>query len=307
VNRERALVLVAVVVTLLAWSSAFVVLRGVAPVFGGGALALGRLFVGTLALGVVALIQRRWIAPTAREWVLIAIYGVAWFGAYNVALNIAEHTLDAGTAAMLVNFAPVLIAIGGGVFLGEGFSRWLLAGAAVAFAGVVLIGVSTSLATGTWHPIDLAGVLWALLAAVTYALGVLVQKPAIRRLPAGQVTFLGCAIGMVACLPFSGSLLHDLARAPLAADLGILYLALVPTALGFSTWAYALQRMPAGRLGISTYVVPVIAIVLALLVFRELPGWLTILGGVIALAGVAISRRPSRPRLVPEARESLPE
>jgi len=309
VNRERVLVLIAIAITLLAWASAFVVIRGVAPHVGGGALALGRLAVGTVALGIVALIQRRWMRPTGREWLLIVIYGVAWFGAYNVALNLAEHTLDAGTSAMLVGIGPILIALGGGVLLGEGIPRWLLIGTGVAFAGVVLIGLGTSLAPGGGRPVDLGGVLWALVAAVTYALGVLMQKPAIRRLPAGQVTFLGCAIGMVACLPFAGELARELGRARVSADLGILYLGIVPTAIGFSTWAYALQRMPAGRLGISTYIVPVITIVLALVVFHELPTWLGIAGGVLALAGVALSRRrrPGRVTPVPEPAESLPE
>ncbi len=297
----------AIAVTLLAWASAFVVIRGVAPHVGGGALALGRLAVGTLALAVIALVQRQWVRPTGREWLQIVVYGAAWFGAYNVALNLAEHTLDAGTSAILVGIGPILIALGGGVFLGEGVPRWLLIGTGVAFVGVVLIGLGTSLTPGGGKPLDLGGVLWALLAAVTYAIGVLLQKPVIRRIPTSQVTLLGCAIGTVACLPFAGQLAHDLGRAPVALGLGILYLGVVPTAIGFSTWGYALQRMPAGRLGVSTYVVPVIVIVLALVFFRELPTWLAIAGGVLALAGVALSRRRDRRSAVPAPAESLPE
>jgi drug/metabolite transporter (DMT)-like permease len=292
--RERALVWIAVIVTLLAWASAFVVIRGVAPHVPGGALALGRLIVGTLALGVVALLQRRWMRPTAREWIQIVAYGVAWFGAYNVALNIAEHSLDAGTTAMIVGAGPILIALGGGLFLGEGIPKWLAIGAGVAFVGVILIGLSTSLTTA--KGVDPIGVVWSLVAAVTYAIGVLVQKPAIRRLPAGQVTFMGCAIGMIVCLPFLGQLASSLAGAPVSAVLGIIYLGLVPTAVGFSAWAYALQRTPAGRLSVSTYIVPAVAIVLALIFFGEIPAPLAIVGGIICLAGVAISRRRSRVR-----------
>ena len=312
--RSRALLLGAILFTLLAWASAFVVIRGVAPSIPGGALALGRLGVGTIALGAIALAQHRWTAPTRREWIQIIVYGVAWFGAYNVTLNLAEHSLDAGTTAMIVNIGPILIALGAGVFLGEGIPQWLAIGAGVSFLGVVLIGLATSLASA--KGIDPVGVIWSLVAAVTYATGVLVQKPAIRRLPAGQVTFLGCAIGMVACLPFAGQLASSLAAAPVSAVLGIVYLGIVPTALGFSTWAYALQRTPAGRLSISTYIVPPLAIVLGLLVFGEIPAPLAIVGGVVCLAGVAVSRRRSGPRAsipaaatqpVTAAAENLPE
>jgi drug/metabolite transporter (DMT)-like permease len=68
----------------------------------------------------------------------------------------------------------------------------------------------------------------------------------------------------------------------------------VPTALAFSTWAYALSKMPAGQLGVTTYVVPAITVLLGLLFFREVPVPLAIVGGVICLGGVAVSRTRAR-------------
>lgn len=287
--------LVAIVVTVLAWSSAFVVIRGVGEHFGGGALALGRLLPAVVLLALLML-RSRWVRPTGREWMLIAGYGAFWFAAYNVALNIAEQTLDAGTAAMIVNIAPILVAVGSVVVFRDPLPRPLIAGIAIAFLGVVLIGFSTG-----GHPVSIAGAIWCLVAAVTYATGVLLQKPALARLPAAQVTWLGCVIGAVCCLPFAGGLVQDLAVAPVSATLGVLYLGVVPTALGFTTWAYALSRMPAAQLGVSTYVVPAITIVLALLVFGEVPAPLAIVGGVLSLAGVAVSRIRRR-RDIPRTR-----
>ncbi len=288
-------VLAAIGFTILAWASAFIVIRGVAPEIGGGALALGRLVVGTLALGVLLVVQRSWLRPTRREWGLLLLYGVAWFGAYNVTLNIAEHTLDAGTTAMIVGIGPILIALGAGVMLGEGVPRWLIIGTAVAFAGVVLIGLSTSVFGG--GRVDLAGVLWALASAVTYAIGVLAQKPIVRRIPSVQVTFLGCAIGMLACLPFAGQLAVQAATASPLGWVGMAYLGVVPTALAFTTWGYALARVPAGQLGISTYVVPPLALLAGWLVLGEVPALLAVLGGVLCLTGVGLSRRrPAPPR-----------
>ncbi|WP_349904786.1 DMT family transporter [Parafrigoribacterium humi] len=278
-------VLVAIVVTVLAWASAFLVIRGVAPHFSGGALALGRLLVGAVLLSVLV-IGRRWVRPTRGEWALLLVFGIAWFGAYNVALNTAEQTLDAGTSAMIVNIGPILIALGAGIFLGEGIPRWLVIGASVAFAGVVLIGFGM----GASGFSDIAGMLWALLAAVTYAIGVLCQKQTLRRVPAAQVTWMGCVIGVIACVPFAWQLVPELAEAPATSILGMVYLGAVPTALAFSTWAYALSRMPAGQLGVTTYVVPAIVIVFGFVFFGEAPGVLAIVGGVLALIGVALSR-----------------
>jgi drug/metabolite transporter (DMT)-like permease len=292
-------VLVAIAVTVVAWASAFIVIRGTAPYFTGGAVALGRLVVGTVLLGVVVLIGRRWVWPTRREWIYIAVFGIAWFGGYNVALNTAEHTIDAGTTSMLVNIGPILIALGAGIFLREGIPKWLAIGAGVAFVGAIVIWIGS---TGGRVSLGI-GILWCFVAALLYSVGVLFQKPALKRLPNAQVTWLGCAIGMIVCLPFSGQLITGLQSAPVGGWLGILYLGAIPTSLAFSTWAYALSRMPAGQLGISTYIVPPLAIVLGLIAFGVAPTWLAIAGGAICLVGVALSRRRTVVKVVPQVEE----
>ena len=288
-------VIVAMVVTVLAWASAFIVIRGTGEFISGGALALGRLVVGAVLLGVIALVGGRWVRPTTREWLQVIGFGVLWFGGYNVALNIAEQTLDAGTTAMIVGIGPVLMALGAGIFLGEGIPKWLAIGAGVALLGVILIGIGSG---GTRFG-DGSGVVWGLVAAVAYTVGVLLQKPVLRRLPAAQVTWLGCVIGMVACSPFALDLVREVQNAPVSAIIGVVYLGAVPTALAFSTWAYALSRMPAGQLGITTYLVPPLVIVLGLLVFGEVPAVLAVAGGAVCLVGVALARR--RPRMTPTA------
>jgi drug/metabolite transporter (DMT)-like permease len=293
------LTLLAVAVTLLAWASAFIGIRAVGEDLSPGALALGRLLVGTAVLGLL-LARRGWVRPTAGEWRLLAVCGVGWFGIYNLSLNAAERHLDAGTTAMLVNIGPLLIALFAGLLLGEGFPRWLVVGLAVAFVGVLVIGLATRGAGA-----DLAGVLLCVVAAVTYAGGVVAQKPLLRRLPAVQVTFTACALGALCCLPWAGSLVRDLGAAPGASIGGMVYLGVVPTALAFSTWAYALSRMDAGRLGVTTYLVPPLVVLMGWLLLGEVPPALALAGGGLCLAGVAISRRRSRPRLpVPVPQEA---
>jgi drug/metabolite transporter (DMT)-like permease len=286
-SRYRWGALAAVAITVLAWASAFVAIRAVGASYEPGPLTLGRLLVGSLALGAGLLVTRRWVWPTRREWALVVLCGLAWFTVYNLALNAAEQRVDAGTTAMLVNVGPILIALFAGLWLGEGFPRWLVIGALVAFGGAVLVGAATSNAAES----DLLGVVFTLVAAVTYAIGVLAQKPVLRRLPGLQVTWLACTIGALVCLPFTPGLLTELAAAPGAATAGLVYLGVVPTALAFSTWAYALARMDAGRLGVSTYLVPPITILMSAALLGEVPPVLAIVGGAVCLVGVGLSRR----------------
>jgi len=281
----------AVTTTVLAWASAFVVIRYAAHDIRPGALSLGRLLIASLALSAM-MIGRTLVRMNAREWALTTLVGVAWFAVYSVALNAGEQHVDAGTAAMLIQFAPILIGVLAGILLGEGFPRMLVIGGLVAFLGTLIIGIATS--TGR---ADLVGVLLVLLSATVYSLALVAQKVVLRRIPALQVTWLACLIGTVACLPFAGELVRDLTAAPTLTIIGVIYLGLVPTAVAFSTWAYALKHSTAGRLGVTTFLVPPITILLGWLLLDEVPPLLAIVGGALSLVGVAIATRPPRKRL----------
>lgn len=71
----------------------------------------------------------------------------------------------------------------------------------------------------------------------------------------------------------------------------MVYLGLFPTALAFTTWAYAISRTTAARMGAITYSVPALVVLMAWLLLGEAPAMLTLAGGALCLAGVAVSRR----------------
>ncbi|KUP97152.1 DMT family transporter [Thermobifida cellulosilytica] len=276
--------------TTLLWASAFVSIRDAAASYSPGALALGRLLSGSATLALMLAATRTGWPPRA-AWPGIACSGVLWFGVYMVTLNWGEQLVDAGTAAMVVSLGPVLITLLSARLLGEGLPRPLLWGTAVAFTGALTVG----LATADTDTASVAGVLLCLAAAATYALGVVSQKPALRHATALQVSAFGCMVGALTCLPFAPTLAREVAHAPASATANMVYLGVFPTAVAFTTWAFALARMPAGRLGATTYLVPVLVVALSWLVLGEVPHPLALLGGALCLAGVALSRRPSTP------------
>lgn len=287
-SAPNALPLLAAGVTMVLWASAFVVIRAVGDVFAPGPLALGRLLVGALVLTAIAL-NRPVRIPRGRTLALVTAYGTLWFGVYTVLVNAAGQYLDAGTTALLVNVAPLLIAVLAGLFLGEGFPRGLVVGLLIAFAGVATITTATS--TGQY---DLTGVAFGLLAAVLYAVGVLLQKQALPGTDVMTATWLGCVVGAAVCLPFLPGLVEQVAGAPGSAVLGVLYLGVFPTAFAFSTWAYALTHTSAGRLSASSYLVPAIAVGMSWLLLAETPATLALIGGALCLVGVGVTRLPAR-------------
>ncbi len=285
-RRQQALALAAGLTTVVLWSTAFIGVRDAGHQLTGGALSLGRLTVGSVALGVVVLVRREPLPPRA-DLPALLLLGVLWFGIYNVALSEAERRVDAGTAAMLVNTGPIIIAVLAGVVLKEGFPRSLLTGCAVAFAGVVIIALATSGAgvTASW------GTALCLVAAVAYSVAVVAQKPLLERGSALAVTWIACTVGAVACLPFGPTLVHQAGAADGSVLVWIVYLGALPTAVAFTTWAYALRRSTAGRMGALTYLVPPLTILMGWAFLDETPPALAFAGGALCLAGAGLTRR----------------
>lgn len=288
-GRAQPLALAAAGVTVVLWASAFVSIRSAGEAYAPGALALGRLLTGSLVLVAILLIRREGLPPRA-AWPGIVVSGLLWFGGYSVVLNWGEQLVDAGTASLVVNIAPLLMALLAFRLLGENLAPRLLTGMAVSFAGAVVVGLSMAGGGGT----SVLGVVLCLVAAVAYAGGVVAQKPTLAYATPLQVTTYGALIGAVGCLPFGWQLVQDAAHAPLSATLNMVYLGVFPTALAFTTWAYALARTTASRMGATTYAVPAIVVLMAWLLLDEIPGPLTLAGGVLCLAGVAVARSRSR-------------
>ena len=157
---------------------------------------------------------------------------------------------------MLVNTGPVFVAILSGLFLHEGFPRRLVVGCIIGFGGAVVIGFATS--TNGFQAGF--GALLCIAAALVYAGGVTAEKPLLANNSALTVTWLACTIGAVVCLPFAPQLIHEIGKADLATIAWAVYLGVVPTAVGFSLWAYALARTTGGRMGAMAFLVPPVAI-----------------------------------------------
>jgi drug/metabolite transporter (DMT)-like permease len=251
--------LAAAIVTVVLWASAFVGIRAAGHDLGAGPLTLARL--------------RREPLPPRGAWPRLVAVGVLWFGVYNLALNQAERSVDAGTAAMLVNVGPVFIAVLAGLVLHEGFPRTLVAGCGVAFAGAILIGAATSTGgASAW------GAVLCIVAAIAYAVAVIAQKPLLGgALSPLMVTWIACTVGLVCCLPFTPRLLQQAGDARAGSIAWAVYLGLFPTAVAFTTWAYALARGWA--------------------VQGEAPPPLALAGGVLCLSGAALARSRDTPRV----------
>lgn len=280
----RTRLTLAVLATLLTWSSAYSAIRLAGRGFPPGALAVTRFAIASAILAAYAVAARRLPRRVGRRDLgAFALLGLIGISTYHVSLNAGERTVQAGATSLLINTAPIWTALFGSAFLGERLGGRGWAGTLVAFAGAVLVSVGT--AGGLRFEGDVGLVLLAALATATYFVG---QKPLLGRYGAFEATCLVIWMGTIPLLPFAPQALHAFRGASPAQIGAAIYLGVAPAAIGYIAWTYVLSRMPASRAASLLYFVPPLAFLFGWAALGEAPPWSVLAGGVPILAGVAL-------------------
>lgn len=276
---NRALIAGLVVVVL--WATAFPALRVAAPAMGVIGLSFARLFVGSLAVLVSAVIVKVRL-PRMRDLGWIVACGFFGMTAYQLLLNWGELSVPAGTASVLVAAAP-LISVGvARVLFRERVSVVTIVGSVIALAGVGFVclaraGVSASATVGI--------VLAAMVAQGIYHP---LQRPLLQRYTSLEVACYAMVAGTAMTLPFVPFDVGGLLDAGPGPWLAAIYLGLFPSAAGFVLWAYAVARMPVAVSTSLLYLVPPVAVCIAWVWLGELPIPAELLGSLVVIVGVVI-------------------
>ncbi len=280
----------AIVFTLVLWASAFAGIRAGLAAFGPGPLALYRFLVASLVLGMYALAARIPVPPLAD---LLRILGLSFLGitVYHVCLNYGEVSVPAGTASLLIASGSVMTAIIATRFAGERLTALGWLGTFISLSGVLLIVLGSGQGLSFTH-----GALLILVSALATSLYFVFQKPLLRRMNPLHFTVWSLLLGTVPLLFFLPGLLRELPVAPPSAHLAAIYLGIFPSALAYLAWSFALSRVPASVTTSFLYVNPVNAILIGWLWLREVPTPISLVGGVIAVAGVVVLNTLGRPR-----------
>lgn len=282
----RALIYIAI--ALITWSSAYAAIAYALASFTPGEVALARLTIGSLCF--VGLLWIRGAAlPRRSDWLQLAALGVFGLTAYHLCLNYAETRIASGTASILISLVPAVTAALSALWIGERITPRSALGLGVALLGVVLV-VLTSGKQVRFQPMA-ALVLISVLASAVFFVG---QKPLFARNDMIGVTTFGFLAGTLGAVPFGLGLPHALTLAPWSHIAALIWLGIAPTFVGYLTWNAALKRAPASQVTSFIYFSPPIAVLIGWVWLGEQPGWLTLLGGVITVGGVALANAKRR-------------
>jgi drug/metabolite transporter (DMT)-like permease len=290
----------ALLFSVMLWSTAFVAIRSGLSAYSPGSLSLLRFMVASLCFipPFLASTKRR---LRLNEVGCLAVVGLVGIATYSVLLNSGERIVPAGVASFIVSQTPVLTAILAVLFLRERIDLITVLGIVISTAGVTLIVV------GERVQVDFSlGLMLVAIAACCGSLHSVFQKPLLNRLPIVQVIAYSNWTATLPLLIFLPGLMREMPHASIEASAAAVYLGLVPAALAQWFWAYGLKNTSVVHATIYIYTMPIFATLFGWLLLAETPSAYSLVGGLIALLGAAIVRKDIFGFKVKLAQRNLP-
>lgn len=276
---KQSKVLLAGLAVVVLWASAFPAIRVASPALGVFGLSLVRIGVAAIALLILSpLLSVR--LPARRDVPLILLCAFLGMPAYQLLLNWGELAVPAGTSSIIVAAAPLVSVSVASIALGERLTLPRIAGSVVALGGVAIVCLARSgvaLSTSVWIVVG---------AMVVQGLYHPLTRPLLKKYSGVEVATYGMVLGAVMLLPTLPIDWTLLATATTPAWLAAVYLGLLPSALGFVLWGYAVGRLPVATSTSLLYLVPPVAVGIAFVWLGELPYWSELVGGVVVIVGV---------------------
>jgi drug/metabolite transporter (DMT)-like permease len=287
---RRFLPWLALLIVYVVWGSTYlaiaVVVRELPPFAAGG---LRFLTAGLVMAAVAAVADRAHGRPTRRQLLDYALVGALLLGVGNSLVMWAEKSIPSGIAALIVATVPLWLTLADG--LRPGGQRWTVRawlGALVGLVGVAVIArPEAGLGRGYWLAIVALQV-----ANLAWTAGSLYAKSVPQRLPlftAAAVEMLAGGLVLFVESRVLGEDLGLLATASSQAWTGLAYLIVFGSLIGFTSYAYALNELPATTVGTHAYVNPVVAVALGALILSEPLSAGLLAGGALIVVAVVLT------------------
>jgi drug/metabolite transporter (DMT)-like permease len=285
-NTRDVRVWTALATVYLVWGSTYlgimVVIQTVPPLFGGAL----RFVIAAPVLAALLLWRRgrRAFTMTRREFAGAALVGLLLLTGGNGMVAVAEQHISSGLAALLVASVPLWLVIFR-VAVRDRPRLLTLAGVLVGFAGVAALsltgGGGTSTAVGT-------GII--LVASLSWSIGsFLAARIPLPKDPFAASTVEMAAGGLALAVMSTVTGEHlDLARVSANSWIGLAYLILVGSLIGFTSYVWLLGNAPISLVSTYAYVNPVVAVFLGVVILGERATGSMIVGGLVIVLGVAL-------------------
>lgn len=252
-----------------------------------------RLLLAAAVLGAIAVATRRDRMPTRADAVRMVLLGVIGHGLYQLLFiqGIARST--AGTAALVMAAGPAFTGVVGRLFRVEHPSRMAWLGIALQLTGMAGVVFGGARAAATTESATRLGPLFVLGAALTWAFYVVLLKPLAERVDPIQLSAWTLVGGVLTLglLAVPDLVRLDYAALPAGAWFAVLYSGLLAMVVAYLFYYRGVRTVGPVRTAMFSNLQPIVALIVAFLVFNERPGPFQLAGAALIAAGLIVSRR----------------
>ena len=280
-NSISAKTLIAISISMVSWSSSFVFIRLCLHSFTPGALALFRYLIVSVTMLIFYLNLKKRHKPTVKQGIQLFFLGFTGIGLYMILLNYGEITVSASITSFIIGMNPIVSMLWAMLFFNEKISlkRWL-------GVGISVIGLLIIAAAKFHHGTISWGIVYLLLAVVCAGIYNVGQKPLLTNFHPIEIAAISAWTGTLTMLMFTPSLIHQIPQANWQTISSVIYLGVVPGAMGYAAWSIALNgEIAPSKLVLVLYILPLLSTLLGWLMLGEMPMALELVGGCVALLG----------------------
>ena len=291
---QRRLAELGVLLVMVFWAGNFIVVKGALDHLPPVSFTMLRFALASVVLLGILRWREDSIGLPRRDAIPILGLGVIGFGVYQMLWTTALQQINAGDSAVLIATTPVLVAVLAVAAGADTLTPAKLGGSILSFVGVVLvIAAGPGIALGG----ALTGYVLTLVAALCWAAYTAFGAPFLARQSPLRTTTWATVAGTLALVPLGVGQLATTDRAAFTPDVGlsILYSGMLAAGIGNVIVFHGVHLLGPTRVTAMQTLVPALAVVLAFLVLNEAirPG--QVLGGVVIIVGVALTRLARRP------------
>jgi drug/metabolite transporter (DMT)-like permease len=281
--------------TLVLWSGNWIVARAVRDDISPGLATVGRELIVIAVLLPLTLrgLLAKLPALGRRDWVVIALLGLAGGGPHIALQWLGLHYTTAASGVLYFSTTPIFILLMQ-LPLGDRITPRQWAGVGISFSGAAIIATQGDVHALTFNIGDLCALFSMMMwAGYTVLLG---QRRDL--LDATELLTMVCAFGALFMLPWLvfEALTTIKIALTLPGTLAVLYSAIGSLLLAFVGWSYVVARMGPSRAGVTMHLMPGIGVLLSIIFLGEYPQWFHFVGIALILSGVALSLRKIQSR-----------
>jgi drug/metabolite transporter (DMT)-like permease len=281
------------IIAMMLWGGNFVVSKAATDVIPPMPYNALRFTVATLTMFVLLRFMRVNLYVPRREWWPIVLASIIGNTLYQPLFMNGLHETSASNAVLIITAGPIWVVIFNALRSQERITRGAMLGVALAVGGVLAVIIGRYAGKLGFTETTLHGDLLMVGASVMWAASILVSKRPLANNPHLVATFWTLFCGMVSSVIMGapGLAAYDWSRFNTSALFGVIYSGGISIAFGSIVFNYAVHKLGATRTSLYTYLQPLVAASLAVVVLGEPFTLMLVIGGVLIFIGVGLARR----------------